>query len=48
MVSSGYGSHTMTKEQTAIIKGIIKKATPILPEGEKLAIRYVDSGGDGQ
>ncbi len=47
-VSSGYGSHTMTKEQTAIIKGIIEKATPILPEGEKLAIRYVDSGGDYQ
>ncbi len=36
----------MTKGQTAIIKGIIEKATPILPEGEKIAVRYVDLGGN--
>lgn len=47
-VTSGDGTATLNKERSNIVREIIKKATPILPDGEKLAIRYIDAGGDYQ
>lgn len=47
-VTSGDGAATLDRERSNIVKEIIEKATPILPDGEKLAIRYIDAGGDYQ